>query len=271
MKRLLIPTLAAAPFLLAQPALAQSTATLQSRSSVDYFYYFGGFATSGDEGEDGAPAPVPGGPWEGTVLTGFDSPTLAIAGNAHHDIHYQGWSGFLDETWDQAQGFSFAQAAAGAELRIEGHATSSQTSEVCGTSGCFLATELHRSTNTLALTFTLDAGAAYSLAGSSSGGQYVDLLVWNEPAQRWLPVVSGPFQTLDTPFNLSGTLAAGRYMLRNDPYMASGGGAVDVVNSWNATLTLAGAIATAVPEPAPAALLAAGLASLALWRRRAGL
>lgn len=264
----LTATLAALPLLLAAAAAPAATVELTSRTSVNYFYYFGGFAISGDEGEDGAPAPVPGGPWEGTVLTGFADPTLAIAGSDHHDIHYLGWSGFLDETWDQAQTYTFAQTAAGAELHIEGHATSLQTSEVCGSTGCFPASELHVSTNTVALEFTLDASNAYALAGSSGGGQYVDLLVWSELAQRWNPIVFGALQTKDTAFNLGGTLAAGRYMLRNSPYDFRAGGPDDVVNSWNATLTLAGAVATAVPEPAPAALLAAGLASLALWRRR---
>jgi hypothetical protein len=268
MKRLLISTLAAAPLLLALPAGAQPTMTLQSRSSVNYFYYFGGFAISGDEGEDGAPAPVPGGPWEGTVLTGFAEPTLAIAGSDHHDIQYLGWTGFLDESWNQAQTYRYAQTAAGAELHIEGHATSLQTSQVCGPTPCAPASELHVSTNTLALEFSLDTANPYTLAGNSSGGQYVDLLVWNELAQRWHPIVFGPLQTKDTAFSLSGTLAGGRYMLRNNPAAQRAGGPDDVVNTWNATLTLAGAVATAVPEPTPVALLAAGLASLALWRRR---
>lgn len=265
----LISTLASVALLLALPAAAQTTMTLQSRGSVNYFYYFGGFAISGDEGEDGAPAPVPGGAWEGTVLTGFDQPTLAIDGSDHHDIRYLGWTGFLDESWDQAQTFGFTQAADGAELHVEGHATSRQTSEVCGSTGCFPASELHLSTNTVALEFTLDAGNPYTLAGSASGGQYVDLLVWNELAQRWFPIVHGPTTTMDRSFDLSGMLDAGRYQLRNSPYDFRAGGPDDVVNTWSATLTLEGAVATAVPEPAAAALLAAGLASLALWRRRA--
>ena len=254
--------------LMALPATATTTATLQARSSVNHFYWYGGFAVAGDEGEDGAPAPVPGGAWEGTVLTGLADPTLAINGARHYDIHYLGWLGFLEETWDQGQSFSLAQGAAGAELRISGHAADTQTSQVCG-SPCFLASELHRSTNTVALEFTLDASNAYALTGSTAGGQYVDLLRWDELSQRWFPVVFGAFDTINTSFALAGSLNAGRYTLRNDPYTFSGGGAADVNNSWDATLLLSGAVAAAVPEPAPALLLALGLAALALLRRRA--
>ncbi len=262
-------TLAALPLLLATASTQAATATLTARTSVNYFYYFGGFAISGDEGEDGAPAPVPGGPWEGTVLTGFADPTLAIAGSDHHDIAYLLWTGYLDESWDQAQTFSFQPLSGAVQLQLEGHATSLQTSQVCSNAtGCNLATELHASTNTLALEFTLDAANPYALAGSTSGGQYIDLLVWNEPAQRWFPVVNGPLQTQNTGFSLAGTLAAGRYMLRNNPYSQRAGGLGDVVNTWDATLTLDGAVAAAVPEPTPALALAAGLASLAWLRRR---
>lgn len=258
---------AAATLLLVQPARAQTTMTLQSRSSVNHFYWYGGFAVSGDEGEDGAPAPVPDGPWEGTVLTGFADPTLAITGARHFDIHYLGWLGFLEETWDQAQTYSFGQGAAGAELRIAGHAADTQTSQVCG-SPCFLASELHRSTNTVALEFTLDAASTYTLSGSTAGGQYVDLMRWDTLALRWSPVVFGAVTTIDTSFALAGSLSAGRYLLRNDPYTLSGGGAVDVYNSWDATLVLQGAIAAPVPEPAPAVLLALGLVAVLLLRRR---
>lgn len=262
---------ALAACLLAPAAWGATTVTLTERTSVNYFYYFGGFAISGDEGEDGAPAPVPGGAWEGTVLTGFAEPTLAIAGSDHHDISYLMWSGFLDESWDQAQTFSFEGLAGGVQMHLEGHATSSQTSQVCSAAtGCNLASELHRSTNTLALEFTLDASNPYRLSGTSSGGQYIDLLVWNEAAGRWLPVIHGPTQTLDTAFNLAGTLPAGRYLLRNSPSTMSGGGPRDVVNTWDATLLFDGALAAAVPEPAPAGLLALGLASLALRRRPGG-
>lgn len=267
----LLPLLSAGLLSLAAATAAHAaTMTLQTRTSVNYLYYFGGFAVSSDEGEDGAPAPVPGGVWEGTVLHGFDTPQLAIHGLDHFDIRYLGWLGHLDESWDQAQSFSFAQGLTGAELHIDGHAAISQTSEVCGSgAGCFLASELHRSTNTVALEFMLDAATPYTLAGIASGGQYVDLLRWDVLSQRWFTVVAGAVTTINTSFSLAGNLNPGLYRLQNDPYTISAGGITDVNNSFDATLTLAGAMATMVPEPNAAALLAAGLAALTLRRRRA--
>jgi len=266
---LTVPLLAAALLAFSAPDSDAATMTLQARTSVNYLYYFGGFAVSADEGEDGAPAPLPGGAWEGTVLTGFDMPQLAIQGMDHHNIQYLGWLGHLDETWDQAQSFSFTQGLAGAELHIDGHAAITQTSEVCSMgSGCFLASELHRSTNTVALEFTLDAANPYTLTGSTSGGQYVDLQRWDVLSQRWFPVVFGAFDTINTTFALSGTLNPGLYRLQNDPYTFSAGGAADVNNRFDATLTLTGAVAAMVPEPGAAGLLACGLAVMALKRRR---
>ncbi len=257
----------------AGPATAAPTASLTARESVNYLYYFGGFAISGDEGEDGAPAPVPGGAWEGTVLTGFEQPDLAIAGSDYKVLQYLFWTGFLAETWDQAQSFSAQQLGADAVLNIAGHATISQTSEICSTAtGCDAASELHRSTNTLLLDFTLDASTPYTLDGLTSGGGYVDLQLWNVPAQRWFSVIGvGALTTIDRSFSMSGNLAAGLYRFESSPY-TFGGGAVDVDNSWTATLTLQGATLAPVPEP-PAGLLAAlGLAATALrlQRRRAG-
>lgn len=261
-------TAAAALAALVLPAAA-STTTLTARESVNYLYYFGGFAISGDEGEDGDPAPVPGGAWEGTVLTGLDRPSLHIAGSDHHDIQYLFWSGYLDETWDQGQSFSATQVGSDTQLRIEGHATITQTSEVCSaTTGCGLASELHRSTNTLKLDFTVDAATPFLLDGLTSGGGYVDLLRWDVPAQRWFSVIGvGALTTIDRSFSLAGNLATGLYRFESSPYTFSGSGG-DVNNRWDATLSLQGSTLAAVPEPAAWAAWLCGLTGLALRRRR---
>lgn len=260
-------SLLAAALMAALPAAAQTTLTLTARNSVNYLHYLGGFAISGDEGEDGAPAPVPGGPWEGLTVTSTVPDTLAMHGSDHHVISYLGWHGYLDETWDQAQTWALANGSAGARLSASGHATIVQTSEVCGSpTGCFLASEGHYSTNTQALEFSLDGASSYSLSGSTSGGQWVDLFGWDPLGRRWAPIVYGGISTVDRSFSFSGSLQAGLYKVANSPYIFSGGGVDDVDNAWTYTLQLADAVA-AVPEPAAAWLLLPGLLVVA-WRRR---
>lgn len=247
---------------------ATSTATLVDRTSVNYLYYFGGFAISGDEGEAGAPAPVPGGAWEGVVVTDFAPYTLTTTGSDYQPLEYLYWSGFLSEVWDQTQTYAFGNAGGDAVVSIDGAASILQESIVCSDiTGCNLASELHRSTNTLALQFELDATTPYTLVGETRGGQWVDLLRWDTVALRWSPIVYGGVATIDRSFSLGGTLTAGLYMLRNNPYTFSSGGIHDVDNAWSADLTLVGAVA-AVPEPRSAALALMGLATLAGWRRR---
>lgn len=260
-----------APLLLALPlaCAAVPTVALDARASVNHFYWYGGFAISGDEGHVGAPMPLPGPPWVGVTVTDFAPATLAIAGSAYKELEYMFWSGWLAETWDQAQTYGFGGDASGAWLTGAGHATITQDSLICSDiTGCGLATESHRSTNTLALDFTLDQASPYRLSGAATGGQWVDLLVWIELGARWHPVVHGPTQTQDRAFDLSGTLEAGRYRVRNSDWTLTGGGTKNVVNTWDFHLELPGAIAAPVPEPGTPLLLALGLAATVWIRRR---
>jgi hypothetical protein len=249
-------------------AMSSSTATLVGRNSVNYLYYFGGFAISSDEGEAGAPEPVPGGAWEGVVVTDFAPHTLTTTGSDYQPLEYLFWSGFLSEIWDQTQTYGFGNQGSDAVMSIDGASSMLQESIVCSdATGCNLASELHRMTNTVALQFELDATTPYSLVGETRGGQWVDLLRWDTVALRWTPIVYGGTLTIDRSFSLDGSLAAGLYMLRNNPYTFSSGGTRDVNNAWTASLTLVGAVA-AVPEPHAVALALAGLAVLVGARRR---
>lgn len=261
-----------APLLLAAACLeagAVSVVTLEARSSVNHFYWYGGFAISGDEGHDGAPLPAPGPPWEGVEVTDFAPVYLAIAGSAYKELSYLFWSGFLAETWSQSQGYHFSPGSDGVRIGGTGHATITQDSIICSDiTGCSLATESHRSTNIQALEFSLSEANPYRLVGSTSGGQWLDLAVWNSPGGRWMPVVHGPTQTASTGFDLGGTLQPGRYLLRNFNGTFRAGGADNVVNAWSYTFDLPGAVAAPVPEPSPAVLWGLALAGLLLIRHR---
>lgn len=260
--------LAAAVLAVSGRAAAVGVVALEARSSINHFYWYGGFAISGDEGHDGAPLPPAGPPWVGVTVTDFAPATLAIAGSAYQELEYLFWQGYLSETWDQAQTYDFGATADGVQISGSGHATSTQDSIICSDiTGCGLATELHRSTNIQALEFSLSEANGYHLAGSTSGGQWLDLAVWDVPGARWSPVVHGPTQTGNRSFDLAGTLQPGRYLLRNYNGTFSAGGAANVVNAWDYSFELPGAIALPVPEPPAAVLWALALAGMLLMRR----
>lgn len=259
--------LAASAAQAAPPPVAQVTQV--GRSSVNHIHYYGGFAISGDEGEDGAPAPVPGGAFEGMLVTDPEPRELTIAGSDYYPIEYLFWTGFLAETWKQTQTYAFAEVAGGVDITASGSVDILQTSEVCSPmTGCDLASEWHRSTNTQALDFTLSTAGDYTLAGSTTGAQWVDLLTWNAVSSNWSPIVSGVIATQDTTFDLSGTLGAGRYRISNRLTSISAGGLTDVQHSWNYTLSLPDATLAPVPEPSAAALLCTGLLCVGWLARR---
>lgn len=269
MRRVFLALLATTTLGAGGSAAAVSVVELEARSSVNHFYWYGGFAISGDEGHDGAPLPPAGPPWVGVTVTDFAPATLAIAGSAYKELEYLFWSGYLAETWDQAQTYDFGATPGGVRISGSGHATSTQDSIVCSDiTGCGLATESHRSTNIQALEFSLSEANAYRLQGSTSGGQWLDLAIWNDLGARWSPVVHGPTQTSSRTFDLAGTLQPGRYLLRNYDGTLNGGGTTNVVNAWSYSFDLPGAVAVAVPEPPPAALWALALAGWLLIRRK---
>lgn len=251
----------------AAPVAAQTTAAFAGRTSVNHLYFFGGFANSSVEGEDGAPPPFPGEPWEGTPVTTPAPATLEITGSNHHDIQYLFWDGELDTAWEQTQTYAFGPAlGGGTAITGSGASTVHQSGIVCGLGNCGVPSALHHSTNSQIIEFELSGPTDYTLLGAASGEQSVDLQLWNMVSERWISVIGGVVNTQDRAFDFSGDLASGRYRLSTRLAVEVGGIESPVASAWNYTLTLPAA--APVPEPGTVALWSLGLLGLAAKLRR---
>jgi len=248
----------AAPLLLAAAsATAVPTATVDGRESVAYAEYFGGFAIAYDGGSDGSLLP----------LTAFAPSALALDGSHTYNGAYLYWTVTYTVNWQLSQDLTIDSPA----HRISGQGTVhlDESSAVVGPNCAPCAASVYiTGRNNQALTFTLDASTAYQFHSETTTGQWVELARWDEPAQRWFGLWSGPIENQGLVFDRSGTLQPGRYRLQNNPYDFT----ADSVppswdNAWSYSLTLPDAAITAVPEPAGAALALLGLVVLG-WRAR---
>lgn len=252
------------------PAHAAAEFDLSGRMSINHFYYWGGFAATSTSGADGAPAPSDQTQNGSVPLTTLAPQSLAISGHHYRDVDYLFWDAKVEWDWDQSQTYSLSVIpAGGVVLHGEGLSVVTMQPYAWDTLNNVpaSASQLGYSTNRQQLEFTLSDTAAYTLAGTTSGTQWVSLLRWNPLAQGWITEISGPGYTANRSFALSGSLEPGRYRIQNYDAMIrmpQGTG----THTWNYDLTLAATLA--VPEASSAVMTALGLLLMAAARRRIG-
>lgn len=248
---MLLIALAAAMPLAAQ---AEPVVSLVGRDSLNYVEYKGESDPTGFDGTVAGGTPVP--------VTSFANPTLSINGG-HSGAGSTGvsieWS--YSVGWNQAQGFSLI----GSPSALNQISAWGEMSLQAAAQGCYVFTGLcgpavvHvTGTNTQVLEFTVSEATAYSFAGQVYGGQLAYLDHWDTAQNKWFPVRQ---VIVDKSFAFSGTLNAGLYRVRANPYNFTADLAPpSLVNGWSYTVAFPNV--TAVPEPEAWAMMVAGLISV---------
>jgi hypothetical protein len=254
MKRLLLAVALAAAL---PAARAAADARIDARESITFVHYQGGFAIAGNSGDDGSATPV----------TTLAPPTLGIDGRNDYVGAYLSWNVEWHADWNLTQTWAMDAAA---------HTISGSGAMQLGVAGSVvgpncnpcLPSMLVQGRNSQALEFNLDEATAFQFHSETTPDQWLDLLAWNESAQRWFALWTGGAVGQGNVFDTAGVLQAGRYRLQNNTaLLKADGGLLEHDVAWNYTLTLPDATISAVPEPRAGLLLAAGVLLLA-WRRR---
>lgn len=236
-------------FAVFQSAHAIPLATLTERSSVSHVHHFGGFAIVGSSGDDGSTTPV----------TSLSPATLGIADTHQHAGHYMYWDVEYTQTWALTQTYAVDPSTQTISASGSTHLLNDGTVVGLNCTPCLPTMQID-SQNTQALQFTLTESSRYSFHSVTTQEEWVDLLIWSSVAGRWNPVWTGALENQGKTWDSAGTLQAGLYMLRNNPYgQRADTGHLLHDSAWSYTMTLPDAVLSPVPEPAIAAMLSAGL------------
>lgn len=201
-----------------------------------------------------------------SVVTSDLAPAfLQVAGSGMASGESSPFTATIEAAWDLRQNYSVESTPAGAALHASGSiaVTGASFGTISGVPSVGPFT--HAQHNYQSLRFSLSADTAFSVSGSTWGDEYIQLRVADTNAPyvgfNWpATYTTGPAPRA---WSISGVLAAGDYVISNRLIPLSDSG-------WDYTMTFQGATVVAVPEPASAAMILAGIALMAAGARAKG-
>lgn len=248
MSRAFTFTAAALALTVAVPAMA-ATATLTHRESVSHIELTAGYGPAQVQFSDGSLTP----------LTSFNPAQINLSGSQSGNAAFSVYLATFDAVWDQRQDYSFQTLGSDAVLQASGSVAVQMSSTWFNTvlgAGGSPTTQYYASSNWQAFEFELDEATAFTFSGATTAGQSLQMFRWFNDS--WVTAAFAITPGSGTSIFNTGTIDAGRYLLRNTPAPFTVVTTAASGNGWNYSLTLHNTVA-AVPEPATALSMLAGL------------